>query len=174
MHITGEKAKTIFSQEAGGHRHQRIPPTETRGRIQTSTVTVAILDLIEIGTTFRYNDVEIKTTKGSGPGGQARNKIESAVVITHKPTGLVVRSCTECSQYQNKKIALEILQSRLSQRAQDSSHHEQNSLRQQQIGSGERGDKIRTYREKDDRVVDHRTGLRGSLKHWQKGDLKLK
>jgi peptide chain release factor 1 len=99
--------------------------------------------------------------------------LETAVVIKHKPTGLVVRSCTERSQYQNKMIALEILRSRLQQGSDNILHRNQNIKRQIQIGSGERGDKIRTYREKDDRVIDHRTGRKGSLKQWLRGNLKV-
>jgi peptide chain release factor 1 len=159
--------------EAGGHRWQRIPPTETRGRIQTSTITVAVLDLLAVSPTpFHESDLEITTTKGSGPGGQNRNKVETCVVIRHKPTGLVVRSATERSQYQNKTIALEILKSRLDQQEKKTQHSEQNAARQGQIGSGERGDKIRTYREKDDRVIDHRSGKKSSLINWRHNCLK--
>ncbi len=165
----------MFENESGGHRWQRIPPTETQGRIHTSTVTVAVLDIQENSELdISYSDLEITTTKGSGPGGQNRNKVESCVVVKHKPSGLVVRSAAERSQSQNKSIAIDILKIKLKNNLDLSKKTEENDIRCNKIGSGERGDKIRTYRVKDDRIIDHRTGNKYSLKQWIKGNVILK
>src|SRR5271166_5311967 len=110
----GAGARALFASEAGGHRWQSIPPTEKRGRVQTSTVTVAVLDPdAVVGNVLDYRDVEIVTTRGSGPGGQNRNKTDSCVIATHKPSGLAVRIDNERSQHQNKAMAYKVLAARL-------------------------------------------------------------
>lgn len=166
----GKGARALYKDEAGGHRWQRIPPTEKRGRVQTSTVTVAVLDP-EVEQCFELDpkDVEIQTTRGSGPGGQARNKIESCVVATHKATGVRVRVDMR-SQYQSKSMALKILAAKLKESSQWQSRVERDASRKQQMGSGMRGDKVRTYRTQDDRVTDHRSDQTWSLKKWARGD----
>lgn len=172
MQIEGENAHDIFKNESGGHRWQRIPPTEVKGRVHTSTITVAVLDLKENQDLIILDsDIDIITTKGSGPGGQHRNKVESCVVVTHRPSGLVVRSESERSQYQNKITALSILKTKLRVVEENGRKNQENNIRKNQIGSGERGDKIRTYRVRDDRIIDHKSGRKVSLKQWQKGKI---
>lgn len=166
----GEGARELFANEGGGHRFQRVPPTERSGRVQTSTITVAVLDLDNNNNfQLRESDVEFVATRGSGPGGQNRNKVETCIVATHKPTGLSVRIDTR-SQFQNKKLAMQVLAARLSEAEELKKQGEQNATRKSQLGSGMRGDKIRTYREKDDTITDHRTNKKGSLANWLKGN----
>jgi len=159
----------VFSNEAGGHRFQRVSPTERRGRVHTSTVTVAILEETESNFQLKRDDVEIFTTRGTGKGGQKKNKTESCVFIKHKDNGLIVKSEKERSQYQNKAQAFGVLKERLQRIDQDRQTSKQNSNRRNQIGSGMRGDKIKTYRERDDVVTDHRTGEKSSYSQWKKG-----
>jgi peptide chain release factor 1 len=166
----GEGSKQLFANESGGHRWQRIPPTEKRGRVQTSTVTVAVLDPdTVVGAQLNHQDVEIVTTRGSGPGGQNANKVECCVVVTHVPTGLQVRINNERSQHQNKATAYKVLAARLYEAERERVSAEREKDRRQQVGSGMRGDKIRTYRSQDDQVNDHRTGQRWRLQDWIRG-----
>jgi peptide chain release factor 1 len=170
--VDGKNAKELFANEAGGHRWQRVPPTERRGRVQTSTITVAILDMVnDYDPKYELNmkDVDIATTRGSGPGGQHRNKTESCVVVTHEPTGIVIRLDSK-SQNQNKQMALKILKSKLADLQQNRIQTTANLNRKEQVGSGMRGDKIRTYREKDDIVIDHRSDQKWSLNQWLRGN----
>lgn len=139
--------------------------------MHTSTVTVAVIEPRSVVTdALNLADVEITTTKNSGPGGQHRNKTESAVVVVHRPTGERVRVATERSQHTNKASALEILAAKLDARTKSATSAKINANRRSQIGSGERGDKIRTYRTQDDRVTDHRTGRGWRLSRWQRGE----
>lgn len=168
--VSGDGTKALFDNEAGGHRWQRVSPTERHGRVHTSTITVAVLDLEPEGNYIvREADIDFVATRGSGPGGQARNKVESCIVATHKPTGLSVRIDTR-SQYQSRKIALQVLNARLEEMDRFKKMVSQNNDRKIQIGSGMRGDKVRTYREQDDQVTDHRTNKKSSLEHWKKGN----
>lgn len=138
--------------------------------MQTSTVTVAVLDPeAPSGITLDPNDVDISTTRGSGPGGQHRNKTDSCVIATHKPSGLTVRIDMR-SQHQSRSMALKVLQAQLAELSRNRVQHDRNDARRQQVGTGMRGDKIRTYREQDDRVTDHRTGNTWSFKKWSRGD----
>jgi peptide chain release factor 1 len=166
----GAGAKALFKNEAGGHRWQRIPPTERRGRVQTSTVTVAVLDP-EPQQAHRLNmvHVEIVASRGSGPGGQHRNKTESCITATHRPTGISVRIDMR-SQHESRRIALGVLGAKLAELASGSVQVERDATRRGQIGAGMRGDKVRTYRTQDDRVTDHRTGCTWSLTKWSRGD----
>lgn len=169
--FAGAGAKATFENEGGGHRWQRIPLNEKRNRVHTSTVTVAVLDPnVVVGQVIDQRDIEIVTARGSGPGGQNRNKTESCVIFTHRPTGLQVRIDNERSQHQNKVTAMKLLTARLydaeRQRIQDAKDND----RKQQVGTGMRGDKVRTYRTQDDQVTDHRTGKRWRLCDWLKGD----
>lgn len=159
-------------RESGGHRWQRIPPTEKRGRVHTSTVTVAVLDLDFRAPAVRLRDEEIKVirTRDSGPGGQHRNKTESCVVVVHKATGIRVKSALK-SQHQNLKIARAELERRLTRQVRESVLRDESARRKAQVGSGMRADKIRTYREQDDRVVDHRTCRRSRLRDVLAGHL---
>ena len=136
-----------FSNESGGHRWQRVPPNERRGRVHTSTITVAVLPIpSESDLRIDSKDLEITTTRGSGPGGQARNKTESCVVVRHIPTGTVVRCDGERSQPQNRATALSILRARLLDASSRSRKGTEDASRRTQVGSGQRGDKIRTIR----------------------------
>lgn len=167
----GAGVRALFANEAGGHRWQRIPPTEKRGRVQTSTVTVAVLDPDAAGgVDVREQDVEITTARGSGPGGQKRNKTESCVIATHKPSGLTVRIDNERSQSQNRRLAMQVLRARLTAADEDKRVRETNDLRRQQVGSGMRGDKIRTLRVRDNLVTDHRTSKKWRLDAWLRGE----
>jgi len=137
--------------------------------MQTSTVTVAVLHP-DAPTRFRLNesDVDIQTTRGSGPGGQHRNKTDSCVVATHKPTGLRVRVDMR-SQHQSRSVALQILAAKLNEAEEGRAREARDAARRGQVGTGMRGDKIRTYRTQDDRVTDHRTNKTWSLKSWLRG-----
>jgi len=168
----GENAYEMFLFEAGGHRVQRVPPTEKRGRRQTSTVTVAVLPMVgEEELAILESDLDWETTKGSGAGGQNRQKNETAVRVRHIPTGTVAYCCDERSQHRNKAKALEVLRARLYAKMMRESQDIENAARKTQVGSGQRGDKVRTYRFQDDRVVDHRIGKKIRLADVLDGDL---
>lgn len=168
--VTGRKAGRLFRLEPGGHRWQRVPPTEKRGRRHTSTVTVAVLPLEEkISVAIRERDLEWQMIRGSGNGGQKINKTSSCVRLRHVPTGIAVRVETERSQYQNRETALRWLSAKL---ADDETARQQNdraSWRRQQIGSGQRGDKVRTVQLQHGTVIDHRTGKRVKAGRYLKG-----
>ena len=169
VEVSGVGAHELFKRESGGHRWQRIPPTEKRGRVQTSTVTVAVFAVTESATDgFNLKDVEFTTTKGSGPGGQNRNKVETCVIATHKPTGFSVRVCNSRSQHKNKETATDLLRMRVINQFEQVESQKVDVSRKEQVGSGMRGDKIRTYRTKDDTVKDHRTGKTQRLSSWQR------
>lgn len=169
----GKRAKDLFAHEAGGHRWQRVPPTEKRGRVHTSTVTVAVLDMpTDAQVTLNMRDVEISTCRGSGAGGQHRNVTDSAVQALHKPSGLRVRVESERSQHLNKSRSLALLQAKLEDRKREKTTRAYNSTRQSQIGSGMRGDKIRTVQVRHGKVTDHRTGKKIPYKQFRRGLLK--
>ena len=155
--VIGDGAYSKFKFESGVHRVQRIPVTESNGRIQTSTVTVAVLpEAEEVEIEVNPADIKIESCKSSGAGGQHINKTESAVRLTHKPTGIVIECDQERSQLQNKERALKILYTKLydmKQRAQDEMIA---STRKSQVGSGDRSEKIRTYNYPQSRITDHR------------------
>lgn len=168
--VDGPKAAELFKDEAGGHRWQRVPPTEKRGRVQTSTITVAVLNEEQAtGLVLHDQDLRIDTTRGSGAGGQHRNKTDSCVRITHLPTGTVVRCETERSQHQNRRSAMTLLRSRLSEAASRQAQQGRQDHRRQQVGSGMRGDKRRTIRVRDDQVTDHITGASWRYRDYLKG-----
>lgn len=142
-----------------------MPPNERRGRVHTSTVTVAVLSSpaeAGAGSRLRDSDIVVFTTKDSGPGGQHRNTTESCVVMRHIPTGIEAKAAAK-SQHRNRETARRLLEARVHQLSAAGAAKSENGQRRTMVGSGMRGDKIRTYREQDDRVVDHRTNERASL-----------
>src|SRR3989440_1056974 len=160
LEIRGKGAYSRLKHEAGPHRVQRVPETESQGRIHTSTATVAVLPEAEdVDVEVRPEEIEIDVFRSSGPGGQSVNTTDSAVRITHKPTGIVVSVQEERSQLQNKEKAMRYLRSRLLKEAQDRQHQEEAQARREQVGTGERAEKIRTYNFPQNRVTDHRVGV---------------
>jgi peptide chain release factor 1 len=171
--VKGKGAYSRFKYEAGPHRVQRVPKTESQGRVHTSMATVAVLPEAEaVEVEIHDNDLDIETFRSTGPGGQSVNTTDSAVRITHIPTGITVSCQDEKSQLQNKTKAMRVLRARLFQQQLDEQLGERADVRRSQVGSGERSEKIRTYNYKENRVTDHRVGLTiHSLPQVLDGDL---
>ncbi len=157
--ISGEGVYDAFKNESGVHRVQRVPTTERQGRVHTSTASVAVLPIVEAKVVdLRDGDLEVTFSRAGGPGGQNVNKVETAVRILHKPTGIVVASREERSQHANREKALEVLRAKLFEIQKEQAVGSVDQIRRDQIGTGDRSEKIRTYNFPEDRITDHRLG----------------
>ncbi len=172
--IKGEGAYSVFKFEGGTHRVQRVPKTESQGRIHTSTATVAVLpEAEEVEVQIDPGDLQVDVYRSSGPGGQSVNTTDSAVRLTHKPTGIVVSMQDEKSQLQNREKAMRVLRARLYEQRLAEQQAEIASERRSQVGSGERSEKIRTYNFPQSRVTDHRVNVTAhNLDQVLDGDLR--
>jgi peptide chain release factor 1 len=175
LSIRGDEPYRFFKYESGVHRVQRVPVTETQGRVHTSTATVAVLPEVEDDdeeVQINPKDLQVDTYKSSGAGGQHVNKTESAIRITHVPSGIIVSCSEERSQLQNRARAMTMLRSMLADRKRREAEEAMGSLRRSQVGTGDRSEKIRTYNFPQDRLTDHRINENfGNIRGMMDGDL---
>lgn len=174
LEISGEDSAKAFQHEPGGHRVQRVPPTEKRGRVHSSSVTVAVLPVpSERDVVLLDRDLTWKVCRGSGPGGQSVNTTDSAVQLTHEPSGISVRCQNERSQQQNRRSALALLRSKLVEAQDVAAGSARSRDRRSQLGTGMRGDKVRTIAFQRGEVVDHRLGTRMRIKEYVEGKIEV-
>ncbi len=171
--LAGEHVYSVMKYESGVHRVQRVPATETQGRIHTSTITVAVMpEAEEADVQVKDADVDMQVMRSTGAGGQSVNTTDSAVRLTHKPTGIVVKCQQEKSQLKNRAMAMKMLRTRLYEMELERLKNERDGLRKGQVGSGDRSEKVRTYNFPQDRLTDHRIGYtRHNLPAAMAGDI---